>query len=230
MRQWRKSFGDAQEVLVLIEHVSHLAGPDIYDRVRSQLPRFRQEKADSLLLERDKRLSVGAWLLLEQAFHIEGLCLDDYPIKRSDQGKPYASGCPLHFSISHSGEYAMCAVSRAGEVGCDIQRISAYDAGLARACMMPCEVEEIEVLPYVPQRAYAFCRHWVAKESHVKALGCGLAKNLASFFVGLHDEGGKAPFGSIRIFDDAPAGGAAAFEVPAPKGYCAAVCVIDCLG
>lgn len=232
MRQWRESFGDAQEVLVLMESTSQLADPQAYAAARSRLPRFRQQKADSLAFERDKRLSVGAWLLLEQAFRAEGLCLSDYPIGRTERGKPYATDCPLRFNISHSGEYVMCAVSRAGEVGCDIQRVDAYDAGLARACMMPRELKEIEAQPAATQRTHAFYRHWVAKESYVKALGCGLAKVPTSFAVALGDEGegeGETP-GHVRILDDALTSRADALELSAPEGYCAAVCMRDRLG
>lgn len=226
MRQWRKSFEGTGEVLVLIEDVSGLADPETYDAVRARIPRFRQKKADSLLFERDRRLSVGAWLLLDQAFRMEGLCLCDYPIKFSVQGKPYAEDCPLRFNVSHSGEYVMCALSRAGEVGCDIQQLDAYDAGLARACMTPGELEEIETPPLVSQRACVFYRHWVAKESYVKALGCGLAKAPSSFAVGFRGDGESDSSGGVRIFDDSLTGEANVFEVPAPEGYCAAVCVL----
>lgn len=226
MQQWRGLCGGTEEVLVLIERVSQLAGQGLYDAAYSRLPRFRQEKADSLLFERDRRLSVGAWLLLEQAFQMEGLRLSDYSIGQTEQGKPYALECPLCFSVSHSGEYAMCAVSRGGEVGCDIQRIDAYDAGFARVCMTPRELNEIEELPSSSQRARAFCRHWVAKESYVKALGCGLAKDLASFAAEFPDDAESDSSENARILDDALAGAAGAFEMNAPYGYCAAVCVL----
>ena len=224
MQQRHRCSGSSEVALVLIECVAQLADPKCYAAAYRQLPRFRQKKADSLMFERDGRLSVGAWLLLWQAFHREGVCLDSYPISYSERGKPYAEGCPLRFSISHSGEYVMCAVSRSREVGCDIQQIDAYDEGLARVCMTSRELDEIEALPSAAQRAHAFYRHWVAKESYIKALGSGLAKAPASFAVGLcGDEGAR---GSARIIDEASTGEADIFEVEAPEGYCAALCTL----
>ena len=128
--------GTLEDVRILMESVAYLEDPAEYAKAYARLPRFRQEKADSLLFEHDRRLSVGAWLLLERAFMLEGLDLGVYAIGHSGWGKPHAVGSPLRFSISHSGEYAMCAVSRAGEVGCDIQRIDAYDGGLRSGGML----------------------------------------------------------------------------------------------
>lgn len=227
--------GTLEDVRILMESVAYLEDPAEYAKAYARLPRFRQEKADSLLFEHDRRLSVGAWLLLERAFMLEGLDLGVYAIGHSGWGKPHAVGSPLRFSISHSGEYAMCAVSRAGEVGCDIQRIDAYDGGLARACMMSCEVSAIEASSCCGERALRFCRHWVAKESYIKALGCGLAKAPASFAVGLRDIGesdsgcnpkNRGAIGEALVFDGGQADRANIFEARAPEGYCAAVCAL----
>jgi 4'-phosphopantetheinyl transferase len=79
-----------------------------------------------------------------------------------------------------------CAVTRAGEVGLDIETIDpGYPAlpvaqfGFAR--------EEIEALrnATTSRRPNAFTALWVLKEAHVKALGQGLSIPLDSFAVGL---------------------------------------------
>lgn len=223
-------------IRILLESVADLENPGEYAQAYARLPRFRQVKADTLMFGRDKCLSVGAWLLLGRAFMLEGYCLDDYRIGYSQCGKPFVMDCPLHFSIAHSGEYAMCAVSQAGEIGCDIQRIDAYDGDLARVCMKPCEISRIEASSCFDERALRFCRHWVAKESYMKALGCGLAKDPASFAVGLRDawesDAGcklkwSAP-GDVLVFDGDQAERACVFGVHAPQGYCAAVCALGC--
>lgn len=60
-------------------------------------------------------------------------CLRDYlkiddniEVIRDMSGKPYAAGCDINFSIAHSGEYIVAAVSE-NPVGIDIEKIRDRD-------------------------------------------------------------------------------------------------------
>ena len=81
-------------------------------------------------------------------------------------GRPQLIGTDLHASISHSGDRIAVALSRAGRVGVDVERITPIDvAELASGVLDP------------EERANSttdFFIYWVRKESVVKATGDGV--------------------------------------------------------
>jgi len=44
---------------------------------------------------------------------VKEVCQIDCEIKRTENGKPYFEGDPVFFSVSHTGETALIAVTRA---------------------------------------------------------------------------------------------------------------------
>jgi 4'-phosphopantetheinyl transferase len=93
------------------------------------------------------------------------------------RGKPLLSG--LHFSLSASGAYAVCAISRDQPLGVDVeqQRPLADLDDLARACLTPAENKIFQTLA---DKNQAFFTWWTAKEAALKALGLGLGGGLKS--------------------------------------------------
>lgn len=84
----------------------------------------------------------------------------------------------IHFSISHSGEWWTCAISRE-EVGLDIQQEQDCRAErLARRFFHPLEVTWLEKNGYSH-----FCRLWAYKESYVKYTGVGLVQGMDYFSI-----------------------------------------------
>jgi 4'-phosphopantetheinyl transferase len=103
-------------------------------------------------------------------------------------GKPYLPPAPgpswLRFNLSHSGDLALCALSRGIEVGVDVEQVrSDLDwEQLARHTFRPPEVQSI--LAFAPaERRRAFYRMWTCKEAVVKARGDGLSLPLDLFEV-----------------------------------------------
>ncbi len=94
-------------------------------------------------------------------------------------GKPFVDG--LHFNVSHSGDYALYAISPDLEVGVDVElpRIRRTDA-LARRFFAPGEQERLFALDE-PARAVAFFKLWTCKEAFLKATGEGLSRSLRSY-------------------------------------------------
>ena len=138
--------------------VSALYEETVYRKYYEQVPEFRKEKADHLRRVEDKALSIGAWILLqkmEEEYHLQGKYV---------------------YNLSHSGKYAMCIVDTSGNesalVGCDIERIGKARPGMAERYFCP---EEQELI----QTTDDFYRHWVLKESFMKAIrkGSNLALN-----------------------------------------------------
>ena len=151
-----------------------------FDRLALTIPEARREKLAAYRNEGARRLSLAASLLLVRALQDKGLHVDK--IALSEYGKPYLPQLPdFHFSLSHSGNMALCAVSDE-EVGCDIELPRGYDPAIARRFFHPAEQEWLFSHPEAEQ-SDAFFRLWTCKESFVKALGLGLSLGLDSFAV-----------------------------------------------
>ena len=85
------------------------------------LSALRREKIARAGRDADKRLLLGAGLLLDRALRPFGLREQDAEITLGAHGKPYLAGRDdLFFSLSHSGSIALCAVSDR-ELGADVQ-------------------------------------------------------------------------------------------------------------
>ncbi len=129
-------------------------------------------------------------------------------------GKPSVPGSDVRFNVSHSGVWAMLAVSLEREVGIDIEHIDPRFAQdqIPERFFSPREVEHLRSLPESRQTA-AFFRCWTRKEAYIKARGLGLALALDSFDVSLRPDDppelSRAGHWSIQNLD-APAGYAAA--------------------
>lgn len=101
---------------------------------------------------------------------------------RGSRGKPEIApgsidrhGPRLVFSVSRSNVVSVCAVSRSGSVGVDIESTDAQlDPGLSSAVLHPAEVAESGV--YIPSmlQPYELLRYWTLKEALLKATGEGL--------------------------------------------------------
>ena len=162
--------------------VRELADEALFARLLPHVSAARQRKIEAFRHAPSRRLSLGAGLLLNEALRREGLsagepCLTEY-------GKPFFPALPdFHFSLSHSGERVLCAVS-ASPVGCDIEEAKRYDPAIAQRFFHPDESALLFSLPEEEQTE-AFYRLWTCKESFIKAIGLGLSLPLSDFAVGL---------------------------------------------
>jgi 4'-phosphopantetheinyl transferase len=125
----------------------------------------RKVKADAMLFAEDKHRCIAAEALLRHALKEQGIY--DFQVLTDKNGKPYLQGLPVHFSLSHSGEFVLCAISEKA-VGCDIQQSKQPDLKLAKRYFAAGEIRLLENAPAL------FYRLWVLKESFGKAQGSGL--------------------------------------------------------
>lgn len=91
-------------------------------------------------------------------------------------GKPGLPGCPLRFSLSHSGNIALLALAWDREVGVDIERRrdDFTPEDLAPSALSAAEQTWLSQAPPAERHA-AFLSLWTAKEAYVKVGGLGLS-------------------------------------------------------
>ncbi|HVX05066.1 MAG TPA: 4'-phosphopantetheinyl transferase superfamily protein [Rhodanobacteraceae bacterium] len=117
-----------------------------------------------------------------------GVSTSSVTLDEDARGKPYLAhsagargdGAPLEFNWSHSGDYALAALSRRGEVGVDIERLgkNLRAIEIARRFFDGGEADALSALD--PEaRDQAFIGLWCAKEAVLKAVGEGLSFGLA---------------------------------------------------
>ena len=161
--------------------VRPLADPGRFAQALARVSPQRREKIARLRAEGAQRFSLGAALLLDRLLADAGLApAGDFAF--GAQGKPYLPDRPgVHFSLSHSGDYVLCALSDS-ELGCDVETPRRCDLALASRFFHAEEAAWLFSLPQAEQKA-AFLRLWTLKESYIKALGLGLALPLDSFCI-----------------------------------------------
>ena len=89
----------------------------------------------------------------------------------AEKGKPFALNADVHFSVSHSGECVVCAVSDK-EIGIDIEKIR--DISL-RAAEKFASADELE---YIKSCKNGFFEIWTLKEAYFKCIGTGLGSDI----------------------------------------------------
>lgn len=146
--------------------------PKIYADILSVLPEERRKKAEGYSFLNGKYLSAAAGYLLTSAMERRGINPDGANIIAGKNGKPYIEGNPFYFSLSHSGNIAVCAVSD-GEVGADIERVASIRESVIKGAYTPNEKLLLQGIEG-DKKAEAFFRIWTAKESVIKYIGAGL--------------------------------------------------------
>ena len=98
-------------------------------------------------------------------------------------GKPHLPDAPLQFSLAHSHDWAVVALAECA-VGVDLERIAPLPEidSLSNRFLSARERAALAALP-VDERLRAFYDCWCDKEAYLKALGCGLSMDPASFTV-----------------------------------------------
>ena len=204
------------KVIIFSASTTPLKNENLFSKLFGKVPEYRREKVEKLALEKDKRLSLGAGVLLEAALDRLGVS-QNRDIYTSPSGKPYLKDHPdVFFNLSHSGEEVLCSVAER-EIGCDVERISRPRFSIAKRYYSPEENEYITSFKNGVGAGLAFFRVWTLKESFLKATGVGFAVKPSLFSVAGPD--GIALKQSISDEKWQIA------HITSPEGYCSAVCI-----
>jgi len=145
------------------------------DRIMSEAERERAQK-----FVRGKESYIASrWLQRKVLAHYLGLSPEAVEFLRTDKGKPYLPQGDLHFSLSHSGHWALLAVGSAELIGVDIEAASATRdlIGIAESYYHPHEFAQLQKLADAAQND-CFYRLWTLKEAFLKAIGTGISAGL----------------------------------------------------
>ncbi|MGP1587942.1 MAG: 4'-phosphopantetheinyl transferase family protein [Treponemataceae bacterium] len=173
---------------IFYANTENLKNNDTFSFYYKKLPQFRKEKSDSYKLQEDKIRSVAAWSLLCKAFPLVDTEFSENTIafeaSCSEHGKPQSKNYPLHFNLSHSGNFVLCAISE-NPVGCDVEKIKKSNIKFAERFFHPQEVNHLKSFSKGKSSLLntEFYKIWVLKESLLKAKGTGLTVALKSFSV-----------------------------------------------
>lgn len=179
------------------------------ERVHAQRFRRQEDRVRSVATRAALRRLVGARLMLPP---------DRLRFVVNAYGKPrLEDGSEIEFNVSHAGCCALIALSTSGSVGVDIEcedRI--LDAK---------NLEDLAAYVFSPlerrialQTSKDFIRHWVAKESVLKALGLGISEHLQSVSILPRDDE------AYKIAHDFPEWPEIqAWRLPVADGYAAAL-------
>lgn len=163
------------KTIVYAATVDVLCDAAVYENALLSMSSYRRDKIVRLRTDEDKRLSLGAELLLRYALAEWGI--SEYTVAHDENGKPFLVDRPdVCFNLSHSGNAVLCAVSSSA-VGCDIQKQLDYHPRVVERCFTPTEQDLLRSLDGELQSTL-FTKLWVRKESVAKAIGKGLAVGL----------------------------------------------------
>ena len=206
------------EIRIYTADVGELEDIALYDAIYKKVSAYRQEKCCFYRFQKDRRLSLGAGALLENA--LGELGVDDLTVAVSEYGKPQLVCTDrIRFNLSHSGSKVMCVVSD-HDIGCDVERVTDFEDKLARKVLTDDEYRKLTGISDKALRNEMFFRYWTLKESFMKATGLGFMMPPESFCVVTDSP-------EITVLQDRCAGDYFFFEHDKADGYKYSVCSRD---
>lgn len=196
-----------------------LANRMLFQEKYKLLSPYRQQKIALLKHEKDKYRSLAAGLLLDHALGIYGLREKSAEYEIGEWGKPVLKYHPqISFSLSHSGDYAICTVGE-GPLGNDIERVKEGRLAVADRFFAGGELAWLYEAEEDAQRNLRMFRLWTMKESFLKATGRGMSLSLKDFSIHVDEASGRprvrhtfdGKYYSMREYREI-------------EGYCTAVC------
>lgn len=155
-------------VKLYVADISNLPDPMLNSELLHRLPMDRQQRIHNLKQEKSRKQSMGVGLLLQKVLALYHM--QDSQVYVGEHGKPMIDG--LEFSLSHSGNLVICAVSNQ-PIGCDIEKLREAPKGVAERYFSASEQVFVDSIAGEEHKR-AFFQIWTMKESYVKMTGEGL--------------------------------------------------------
>lgn len=164
-----------------INNTSQYEDETIFNTALKSVSPYRRQKIALLKNMKDKMRSLAAAIALNTALKAYGLEERTMEYDVGKQGKPYFRYNPdIHFSLSHSGDYAICSVGT-HETGNDIELIKSGRERVAKRFFATEELDWIYKAQDPLERDNRIFRIWTMKESFLKVTGRGMSLPLKDF-------------------------------------------------
>lgn len=162
--------------------------PEFQDTLLQYLPEAGKLRVRNRQNLNSKLQTVAGELLARYSVgHYLGKSHQEINLVFGEKGKPHiANLVNIHYNISHSGHYVVCAVA-AEEIGIDVERIRKVNLRIAERFFSPSEIEDLMACEEENRMQY-FITLWTIKESYLKAIGRGLTQHLNSFTIVKNNE------------------------------------------
>lgn len=167
-------------------HIDELPVPNVEKWSEDIVSLRTYSKIKKLKFETDKKRTLAGELLARYAITLEKkIAKTKLIFDVHENGKPYCRSFPsVHFNISHSASWVVCAVSDR-PIGIDVEKMGVADMHIAQRFFAKCEYQ------YLQQQTNpveGFYKLWTLKESYIKYTGQGLSIPLNSFEFELEDK------------------------------------------
>ena len=146
-----------------------------------QMSDGRKESVMRMHNKKKRNLRICADMLCRKAIaEFCGVNTDEIRFTLSPSGKPYVNNLPVYFSISHSGNLAVCAVSEK-EIGIDIEKTRELHPRISEKFCTESEAE------YIRTAENGIFRIWTLKEAYFKCIGTGLGTDIKNVSFSVSD-------------------------------------------
>jgi 4'-phosphopantetheinyl transferase len=169
------------DVLVWFAEPEQITDPALAQRYFDLLDDGERAQHARFHFQRDRDLYLVAHALLRTT--LSRLCAvdpRDWRFRTEEHGKPELAGpvCDLRFNLSHTRGLVMLGVTRALDLGVDVERIDPTRSSdeIAERFFAPKEAAAVRGAP-----ALRFFEYWTLKEAYLKACGVGLGLPLECF-------------------------------------------------
>ncbi|MBR0077191.1 MAG: 4'-phosphopantetheinyl transferase superfamily protein [Bacteroidales bacterium] len=171
MKEDDKLYGHQLYKVYINDHVDLLDITVSLDKVSAQ----RRDQALRYQHKVGRRLCLAAYLLLMEGLEKEYGIIEPPLFSYTPEGKPFLSEYPeIHFSFSHSGNVALCALSDQ-PVGADVETPRKITPSLISYTMN--EIEQAIINASIDP-TIQFLHFWTRKEALLKLTGEGIRNNL----------------------------------------------------
>lgn len=162
-------------------NINNIEQDKLFNEIRKKISKERGEKIDKYYREIDRIRCLYSEVILRYALFFLGIEQENIVFEYNSNGKPQlAKDEDIHFNISHSGDWIVCAIS-SSEVGVDVEELNDNQImSIARRCLTDYEYKQISSYDLSIQAAM-FYKYWTLKESFVKNTGLGMKKSFLDF-------------------------------------------------
>jgi 4'-phosphopantetheinyl transferase len=166
----------ARPEAILAVHTRESLLEGLSEDERGRHARFRFES------DRDIYLVAHA-LVRRMLARVSGAAPESFAFVAGEHGRPEISApdvaCTFRFNLSHTHGLVACAVTRAADIGVDVEYVErkVEVMNVANHVFSAIEVEGLEALSGEAQRE-RFFELWTLKEAYIKAIGKGLSAPL----------------------------------------------------